>query len=172
VGTTPEAPTQEIAFGGKKPEQILNVGKKEMRETWERLNMHKDNVVEHVAFGCPHCTIDEIGQLAAKLEGKKTKVPLLIGASIPVEALARVQGYADTIEKAGGRFLFCCPSVSNPFARKDFAGKNRVKSVAVDSARAAYYVAGVVGADTFFGTRDECIRAAVTGKWEGGSYED
>jgi predicted aconitase len=172
VGTTPEAPSLEAAFGRKKPEQIVKVGKEEMRETWERLNMHKDNIVEHVAFGCPHSTIDEIGEIAASLEGKKLKVPLLVGASIPVEALARVQGYADTIEKAGGHFLSCCPSVSNPFARLDFAGENRSKSVAVDSARAAYYVAGVVGVETFFGTREECIRAAVSGKWEGGNYGD
>jgi len=171
VGTTPEAPSQEVAFGGKEPEQILKIGKKEMRDTWERLNMHKDSIVEHVAFGCPHSTIDEIGEIAAMLEGNKLKVPLLIGASIPVESLARVQGYADTIERSGGHFLSCCPSISNPFVRADFAGKNRVKRVAVDSARASHYLAGVAGADTFFGTREECIKAAISGRWEGGKYE-
>jgi predicted aconitase len=172
VGTTPEAPTLEAALGNKTPEQTITVGKRQMKETWQSLTRCKDNVVEHVAFGCPHCTIDEIAEVAALVAGKNLKAPLLIGASVPVEALARKQGFADIIERAGGRFLSCCPSISNPFARADFAGGNQVKSAAVDSARAAYYVAGVCRVDTFFGTRAQCITAALTGKWQGSEYED
>lgn len=172
VGTTPEAPTLEAALGGKPPEETIIVGKKEMRETWKSLTRCKDNVVEHVAFGCPHCTIDEISEITNLVAGKTLKAPLLIVASVPVEALARKQGYADIIEKAGGHFLSCCPSISNPFARADFAGDNQVKSAAVDSARAAYYVAGVCRVNTFFGTRAQCIAAAITGKWQESDYED
>ena len=61
VGTTPEAPTLEAALGGKKPEHVIRVEKREMTQTWERLNVWDDDHVEHVAFGCPHATIDEIG---------------------------------------------------------------------------------------------------------------
>jgi len=172
IGTTPEALYLEAALGDNKPEQIIKVGRRQMKETWEKLNVYDNDKVEHVAFGCPHCTIDEIGLIAAKLEGKKMKASLLIGASVPVEALARVQGYADVIERAGGHFLSCCASVANPFARKDFSGDNQVKSVAVESARAAYYTAGVCGVNTFFGTRDQCIEAGLTGRWKGGEYED
>lgn len=172
VGTTPEAPTLEAALGGRQPEEVITVGKREMQETWETLSQHKGNKVEHVAFGCPHCTIDEIGEIAAMVGGKKLKAPLLIGASVPVQALARVQGYAETIEKAGGRFLSCCPSISSPYAREEFAGEKQVRSAAVESARAAYYMAGVCGVDTFFGTREQCIQAAIDGEWKGGEYED
>ena len=76
-----------------------------MTETWNRLNVWDDDIVEHVAFGCPHASIDEIGKIAALLEGKTIKTSLLIGASAPVEALARRQGWADIIETAGGHFL-------------------------------------------------------------------
>ena len=61
VGTTPETPTLEVALGSKKPEHVIRVGKREKTETWERLNVWDDDVVEHVAFRCPHATIDEIG---------------------------------------------------------------------------------------------------------------
>ncbi len=167
VGTTPEAPTLEAATGGKKPETVIRVGKGELEATWERLNVWKDDTVEHVAFGCPHATIDEIGRIAALLEGKTVKTSLLIGASKSVEALARQQGWAEIIERAGGNFLPVCPSISNPFARRDVAGDKQVRSAATNSARSAHYLAAVGGVEVFFGTEEECVNAAITGKWKG-----
>ncbi|MFH1480541.1 MAG: aconitase X [Pseudomonadota bacterium] len=167
VGSTPEAPTLEAALGNRRPEQVIRVGKKEMSETWERLNVWDDDIVEHVSFGCPHATIDEIGRISALLEGKKVKTSFLIGASVPVEALARQQGYADVIEKAGGHFLPVCPSIGNPFTRRDIAGHKQAKSAATNSARSAHYLATVSGVKVFFGTEEECVEAAITGRWKG-----
>jgi len=167
VGTTPEAPTPEAALGGKKPENVIRVGKREMKEIWERLNVWDDNVVEHVAFGCPHATIDELARIATLLEGKTIKTSLLIGASAPVETLARRQGYADIIERAGGHIICVCPSIRNPFTLGDVAGEKQAKSAATNSARAAHYLATVSGVKVFFGTEEECINAAITGRWKG-----
>ena len=169
VGTTPEAPTLEAALGNKKPEQVIITGKKELKETWEKLTVADSDVVEHVAFGCPHCSIDEIGLIAAILDVKVLKTSLLIGASVPVVALARAQGWADIIERAGGHFLSACPSISNPFTRPDIAGDRQAKSAATDSARSAHYIARVSGVNTFFGTKQQCIDAGLTGKWKGES---
>lgn len=167
VGTTPEAPTLEAACGNKVPEHVIKVGKKEMSKTWERLNVWEDDIVEHVAFGCPHASIYEIGKIAALLEGKTIKTSLLIGASAPVEALARRQGWADIIEGAGGHFLPVCPSISNPFTRSDIAGENQAMSAATNSARSAHYIASVCGVNVFFGSEKDCVNAALTGKWKG-----
>jgi predicted aconitase len=166
VGTTPEAPTLASALGGKKPETI-RVGKKDLENTWETLNFGDDDIVEHVAFGCPHATIDEIGRISALLAGKKIRTTLLIGASVSVEALARRQGWAGIIEKAGGRFLSACPSIGNPFTRADIAGDKKAKSAATNSARCAHYLASVSGVKVFFGTVQDCLNAAVTGRWKG-----
>ena len=167
VGSTPEAPTLEAALGNRKPEQVVRVGKQELFETWERLNVWDDDIVEHVSFGCPHATIDEIGRISALLEGKRLKTSFLIGASPSVEALARHQGYAGIIEKAGGHFLPVCPSIGNPFTRRDIAGYKQAKSAATNSARSAHYLATVSGVKVFFGTEEECVNAAVTGRWKG-----
>jgi hypothetical protein len=167
VGTTPEAPSLEAVLGGRRPERVVHVGKQMLQDTWEKLNVWKDDIVEHVAFGCPHATIDEIGRIAALLEGKKIKTSMLIGASAPVEALARRQGWADMIEAAGGHFLPACPSIGNPFTRKDISGDRRARSAATNSARSAHYLASVSGAHVFFGTEEDCVDAAVTGKWKG-----
>ena len=122
VGTTPEAPTLEAALGGKKPEHVIRINKSLLKETWERLNVWENDVVDHVAFGCPHATIDEIGRVAAMLDGRTIKTTMLIGASAPVEALARRQGWAQVIEKAGAHFLPACPSITNPFVLRTVAG--------------------------------------------------
>ncbi len=167
VGNTPEAPTLQAACGNKMPDHVIKVGKREMSETWTRLNVWEDNTVEHVAFGCPHATIDEIGRIAKLLKGKKIKTSLLIGASVPVEALARQQGWAGIIEEAGGHFLSVCPSISNPFTRPDIAGEKQARSAATNSARSAHYLATVCGVHVFFGTEEDCIDAAITGKWRG-----
>jgi len=167
VGNTPEAATLEEACGNKIPDHVIKVSKRDVSETWERLNVWDDNTVEHVAFGCPHATIDEIGRIAKLLKGKKIKTSLLIGASAPVETLARRQGWADIIEDAGGHFLPVCPSIGNPFTRPDIAGEKQARSAATNSARSAHYLATVSGVNVFFGTEEECIEAAITGKWKG-----
>ena len=167
IGTTPEAPTLEVACGNKIPDHVIKVGKREMEETWERLNVWDDDIVEHVAFGCPHASIDEIGKIAALIEGKTIKASMLIGASAPVEALARRQGWADIIETAGGHFLPACPSIANPFTRLDIAGDMQAKSAATNSARSAHYIASVCGVKVFFGNEEDCVNAAITGRWKG-----
>lgn len=167
VGTTPEAPTLDAALGGKGPENVIRIGTREMTNTWEKLNTWDNDTVEHVAFGCPHATIDQLGRIAALLEGKSIKTTLLIGASAPIEALARRQGYADVIEEAGGHITCVCPSIRNPFTRSDVAGEKQAKSAATNSARGAHYLATVSGVKVFFGTEEECIDAAITGRWKG-----
>ena len=167
VGTTPEAPNLDAALGSKKPHHVIKVGKKDLRDTWEKLNCWQSDVIEHVALGCPHATFDEIGRIAALLNGKKIKTSMLIGASASVEAFARRQGWAEIIEKAGGRFLPVCPSILNPFTRADISGEKRAKTAATNSARCAHYLASVSGARAYFGTEQECVDSAIAGRWTG-----
>ena len=167
VGTTPEAATLEAALGNKKPKHVIRIGKREMIQAWERLNVWDNDIVEHVAFGCPHATIDEIARIAALLDGKTIKTSLLIGASAPVKTLAGQQGYVDSIEQAGGHIISVCPSISNPFTRRDIAGEKQAKSAATNSARGAHYLATVSGIKVFFGTEEACVNAAITGRWKG-----
>ena len=46
-------------------------------------------------------------------------------------------------------------------------GDKQAKSAATDSARCAHYLSTVCGVNVFFGTEEECINAAITGKWQG-----
>jgi predicted aconitase len=168
VGVTPEAPTLEAALMGKKPEDEIDIGKKELQAVYDRFNNSPDNSVDVVAIGCPHCTISELKEIATLLDGKRVakNVKLLIGTSDALVSLARVTGCAGVIEGAGAVISNCCVSAFNPFV---FLGGG-ARVVATNSARGAHYIQKLSkgGTRTFLGDTKNCIHAAVTGKYEGG----
>jgi len=169
VGVTPEAPTLEAALGDGKPEETVSVGKKELQETYLRLNTAKTDQVDLVCLGCPHYTISEIKKVAQLLDGKKVKegVRLWVSTADGIYTLAKRMGYVDTIKKAGGLVLTdtCITQMS--------ALEVNVKTSATDSAKAAYYQpralarAGGVGMEMLYGSTEQCIAAAIKGKWGG-----
>jgi predicted aconitase len=165
AGVTPEAPTVELALGNRKPEATLVVGKKELREAWDSLNTATGDDVDIVILGCPHLSIMEIKWLASVLGGKKVHrdVRLVIGASRAIYSLAKDAGYARPIEKAGGIFVDSCVGSQNPFLRFD----KRAYVGATNAARIAHYTVRIVKTKMFYGTTQNCIDAAITGKWRG-----
>ena len=153
---------------GKKPEDEVNIGKKELKAVYDRFNDSPDNTVDVVAMGCPHCTISELKEIATLLDGKKVakSVKLLIGTSDALLGLAREIGCAGVIEGAGAVISNCCVSAFNPFV---FLGSG-ARVVATNSARGAHYIQKLSKGETrtFLGDTQNCIHAAVTGKYEGG----
>jgi cis-L-3-hydroxyproline dehydratase len=167
VGQTYEAPTLDHALGKRKPEEIIVVGKKEIRESFEKLHTADSNNVEVVSIGCPHCTFNELGEIASILEGKKLSknVIMIIGVSMPILTLARQMGYADIIEKAGGTFMDCCVGGSSPHI-----SLGDIPSIAAtNSPKAAHNQFRRWGGKTkiLFGSAKTCIESAITGKWRG-----
>lgn len=163
VGVTPEAPTLEAALEGKEPDGKLEVGTKEIKETYEMLRTTKDDRVDLVAFGCPHCSYSLVQLVARMLEGKKVNsgVRLWVSTSEYIRSLAQKAGLVDIIEGAGGLVLSgMCIAFGGPY--DEIEG---VKVVVTNSARAAAYIRGKV--DVIFGDTKQCISAAIRGKWEG-----
>lgn len=163
VGVTPEAPTLETALGGKKPDGKLEVGNKEIGETYEMLCTTRGERVDLVAFGCPHCSYSLIQSVAAMLDGKKINsgVRLWISTSEYIRLLAQKAGLVDIIERAGGLVLASvCIGFGGPY--DEIEG---VKVVATNSARAALYMRGKM--DVLFGNTKQCIDTVIKGRWEG-----
>ena len=71
AGVTPEAPTVEAGFGGKRPEAKFVFGKREMKEAYQELTSAAEEKVEVVCLGCPHCTLQELADIAKLLSGRK-----------------------------------------------------------------------------------------------------
>ena len=107
AGLTPEAPTREVALGGKKPKYELKIGAKEVAEATAQISSAKTDVFQAVFLGCPHPTIEEVKQYATLLAGKRVKrnIKFWIFISADVLALARDFGYAQVIEASGAELV-------------------------------------------------------------------
>lgn len=114
--------------------------------------------VDFVALGCPHCTLDEIKTIAGLLEGRKVTREFWICTARQTMKEAEKIGYAQKIRAAGAKFACdTCMAVA-PL-------KGRFRVLATDSAKACYYGRGTNDFKTRIGSVEECVNAAVTGKW-------
>jgi predicted aconitase len=162
VGITLEAPTLEAASGNRKNLKVLRFGKRERKIAYERLNHSDRDDVDVVLLGCPHAALDRMRAIAGMLEGRKIhkNTRLYITTCHLIRNLADKQGYTEIITKSGGSIW------------EDSCGLNVVVDpstvFACDSAKTANYLPGETGSkNTWFGTTEECIEAALTGKWRG-----
>ena len=164
VGVTPEAATVEMAFGPRKPVETIRYGPAERRRVYETLNANgHDTSVDYVMLGCPHYSIEQMWEAARFLDGKKihSGVSLWIFTSRAVKTTADSNGYTRAIEAAGGHVMTdTCSAVGRMMPEG-------TKVVALDSAKQVHYLPAIMGIEAWFGTTEECIDAAVTGRWSG-----
>lgn len=169
VGITPEAPTLQAALGRKKPEIEVVVRQRDIEEAYKKLTTAIGSDVDLVTLGCPHCSIHELRRIAELLEGVKVSenVRLFIAAYRGVWELARIMGYVDIIQKAGGVLTDCCVGSQHPFST--LGPDLGVKVNATNSARMDHYMIRISNdkVKLLYGSLENCIRAAVTGKWGG-----
>jgi len=165
VGITPEAPTEEAAFGGRKATESLTIefGDKELRET-EALLDKAPGKVDMVMFGCPHASISEIGNIATRLSGKKVKagVDVWILSSVMMKRYAEATGYLETIEAAGARII--CDGCPSNWPADTLKNRGRTMA-ATNSAKLTYYIEGGQDVLSHYGSTERCLEAALTGEW-------
>jgi predicted aconitase len=165
-GTTPEARSVQEAFGGRAPKQEIMIGERELREAYDILNFHTSDDVDFVSLGCPHYNIVDLMLLARKLEGKKLKVRMWIMTLPWLYDVAKNLGYVKVFENAGANLMSgTCPACMG-------GCPEGTKVVAVDSAKQSYYITGCYPDEAnrlqvCYGSQDDCIEAALTGKWRG-----
>ena len=162
VGITLEAPTIEIASGKRKNVRILKFGKKQREKAYGKLNHSNKDDVDIVVLGCPHYTLERMGTVARMLEGKKVheNTRLYVTTCHMIKSLADKMEFTETITKAGGLLLEDTCGLS--------LDADPSKVFASDSAKLVHYAPGSTGLkNTWFGTTEECIQAAITGKWKG-----
>src|ERR1700687_5982387 len=164
VGITPEAATLEMALGPRKPVATIPYGPPERRAIYDRLNsIGRDPNVDYVMLGCPHYSIEQMWEAARLLEGKKIRsgCALWIFTSRSVKTVADMNGYTKTIQDGGGLVM------TDPCSAISRGGPEGTKVVALDAAKQAHYLPAMMGIEAWFGTTEDCIRAALTGRWNG-----
>jgi predicted aconitase len=151
-GITPSAELQT------QPTEMVVVDQSDIKNAYDNIN-DDVNDIELVCVGCPHCSIKEISEIADLLKGKKVAegTEFWVATSRTAKQLADKRGYSETIEAAGGKFACdTCMAVA-PL-------KGRFKSLATTSAKGCFY-SRQNNMKTKMGSVQECIEAAVTGKW-------
>jgi hypothetical protein len=164
VGVTPESSSLELALGSKKPVATIHYGLAERRRVYESLNSNgRDLDVDYVMLGCPHASIEQIGEAARLLAGKKIRDgrSLWMFTSRAVKSVADLNGYTQAIRDAGGLLMTdTCSAVGRTLPQG-------TKVVALDSAKQVHYLPAIMGIQAWFGSTEDCIRAALTGRWSG-----
>jgi predicted aconitase len=162
VGVTPEAATLEMALADRKPLVTIKYGAAERRRVYETLNANgRDRNIDYVMLGCPHASIDQFRDVADLLDGKKVKTHLWMFTSRAVKTVADISGFTKKIEDAGGIVMTdTCSAIAR-------AVPKGTKVVALDSAKQTHYLPAMVGVEAWFGTTEDCINAALTGRWSG-----
>ena len=170
VGITPEAETEDMAFGarptGRRPgaRDRFVYDTDARRRVYDQLNANASNpAVDFVMLGCPHAALEQLKEAAALLEGRRVSAncSLWIFTSRTVKHEAERAGIVGAIEKAGGVLL---TDTCSAFAQALPPG---TQVAALDSAKQAHYLPAILGVQAWFGSTRECIDAAVTGVWRG-----
>jgi predicted aconitase len=163
-GLTPEAPTLEAAFGTSRLPEPAVYGPTQRQAVYDTLNAQGTSPdVDFVLLGCPHASADQVRSAAAALDGRRLSPGTELWLMLPraLKDVADRSGYTAVIERAGGRLLGdSCPAMSRtaPVGTRVFA---------TDSAKQAHYLPAILGIEAWFGTLEDCVDAAVTGRWHG-----
>lgn len=143
-GLTPEADLVD-----SKGLETISFGKKEKKETYEKLNTGKKPDI--VIFGCPHASLREISALADKVSGKKLKKPVWICTSRVVKEASERMGYNEIIAKAGGSVVADTCMVVSPIEQMGY------KTTGVNSGKAANYLPGFCKQNVCFANIDDLV---------------
>ncbi len=151
-GVTPGAELQTH------PKETMSIEQTDIKNAYDNINDEVSDI-ELVCVGCPHCSINEIAKVSELLKGKSVAkgTEFWVATSRSAKHLADKRGYTQIIEAAGAKFACdTCMAVA-PL-------KGRFKSLATTSAKGCFY-SRQNNMKTKMGSIEECVSAAVSGKW-------
>jgi predicted aconitase len=141
--------TPESDLINKNDLETIEVGKKELKETYEKLNSNEKPDI--VIFGCPHASLREISSISERIKGKKLKKPIWVCTSRMMKEAADRIGYTDIIEKAGGHIVSDTCMVVSPI--EDMG----INVTGVNSGKAANYLPGFCKQKVVFANIDKLV---------------
>jgi predicted aconitase len=115
--------------------------------------------VDLVGIGCPHASLAEIEAVATVLSGRQVKAALWVTTARATREAAQRAGLVERIESAGGRVVADTCLVVAPVASLGY------RTMATNSAKMAFYTPSHSGLAVRFGSMEQCLEAAVTGRW-------
>ncbi|HEX5038994.1 MAG TPA: aconitase X catalytic domain-containing protein [Candidatus Limnocylindria bacterium] len=160
IGSTPEAPTLEVALQGQPPDGVATITLDELRAVRDELTTVDGGELAAVSLGTPHASAMELARYAALFSGARVADVVECVVSTGRDLLedpANAEAVA-ALRAAGVELLVDTCSYISPVLR------NGDGPVMTDSAKWAYYAPGNIGASVIFGSAGECVRSAIAGR--------
>jgi predicted aconitase len=160
VGITPEAPTLEAAFHGRRSIETIEVTMDSLRESRRSLTHTDSGKLDMVVLGSPHFSLAEFKRLAPLLKGRRkhSEVKFLVTSSRAMTQLAQKAGFLEPLEAFGAQITVDTCILTSPML------PGEIQHLMTNSAKFAYYTPGLLGRKIAFGSLEDCVNSAVAGE--------
>lgn len=115
--------------------------------------------IDLVTVGCPHASLHEIEQIARLVQGKRLATRLWVTTARATRERAAEKGWVQTIQEAGGEVVADTCAVVAPMRAIG------IRSMATNAGKMACYAPAYSGVKMRYGSLEQCIEAAITGRW-------
>ena len=158
VGVTPEAPSLAAATGGAPPTRRIAPSPADLRRVLDSLSTVESERIDAVALGSPHFSMEELNALEGLLPPTPFVVPFYVCTGrAQREALASA-GRIERFEAAGVEIVVdTCVVVTPILPASDGV-------LMTNSGKFAHYTPANTGYDVVYGSLEDCVRSARTGR--------
>jgi predicted aconitase len=153
AGVTPEAEAQNMVAPGAERVVVDS-----LEPAYHALDGSAE-AVDLVSLGCPHASLAELEAIAAYLDERRTRTALWITLSRAIREAAETSGLVARLEATGARLVADTCMVVAPVDSLGF------RTMATNSAKMAFYAPAHSGLSVRFGTTEQCLEAALSGRW-------
>jgi predicted aconitase len=162
VGVTPEAATLDVALQGVPAVLERDITFADLLAARDALSTSISAPLSAVCVGAPHFSIDEFAALRFFLRGRHIHDTVRLYASTGRQTLATVdeRGWLTELEALGVRLVADTCTYFLPAI--EFGGG----AIMTNSAKWAHYAPGGLGVQVAFGSLEECVESAVSGRIE------
>ena len=157
-GVTPEAPDLETALGSRAPETVLTPSARELRRVRDALSTTGANEIDAVALGSPHFSREEFALLEALLPREPFGVPFYVCTGRGEVQRLEESGRLRRFREAGVDIVADTCVVVTPILPP------RGGVLMTNSGKFAHYTPATTGYDVVYGSLEDCVRSAATGR--------
>jgi len=135
----------------------ISIEDKIIDRTIEKLSTASESKPDLVFIGCPHCSLDEIKEIADLTENKKVRNGLECWVCTSHYVKEKAEKHVKKIEKSG------CRVITDTCAVVTWTEKLGIKTIMTNSAKTAHYAPTLNKAETIFAPLQECLKVAFEG---------
>ena len=164
IGTTPEAPDEHTAFGGIPAVETIDLSPAMIEEARRRLStvtLRRGERIDAVAIGSPHLSAAELRHLVVALAGRRCAIPFYACTGRHALDAIAADGIRAELDRSGVLLVADTCIVVTPILPRGGG------VLMTNSGKFAHYTLPNTGFEVVFGTTEECVETAVTGRLAG-----